>query len=222
MDFQEKAESLRGKIIIFEGLPAAGKSTICDDLAEYLNKHEIPTKVYIEPVYDDLIEVVLTGIKKYAYAYQMYRLAQRQAIRTSAQVWAQEGYCCIIDGSMLSAFCFAQFHKNQGNFGDLELSEERWDNFNKSFWSMQFDSPYRTIFLDISPITSFDRSSKRGNIEANTMHLQFLINLSLTYNEFMSETCESPESLTPNLIEIDWSLSIDNARDRVAKILGSL
>lgn len=125
----------------------------------------------------------------------MYRLFQRQAIRTTAQVFASEGYCCIIDGSMLSAYCFALFHKNRGN-----INEECYENFIIAFEAVKFNPPNHTIFLDVSPKVARDRCYRRGNSEAKIIQLEFFEQLNNTYNQLLSD-----KDLVPNLTIIDWN-----------------
>ncbi len=209
-----KVKDIRGQVIILEGLLGVGKSTACRDLAAHLNAHNVPTKVFVEPNEDDLIGLMLSNIKKNAYAYQMYRLFQRQAIRIVAQTWAQEGYCCIIDGSMLSAYCFALFHKNRGNFG--ELHEERYNSFITTFEAIKFDPPSHTIFLSASPEIARDRCYRRRTSEAKMIQLEFFEQLSTTYDQLLSK-----KNLAPNLTRLDWNPD-KNIKERIETLLSEL
>lgn len=97
----ERLRHLRGAIILVEGIIGAGKSTLSHKLYNLLKHAGIPVLFLEEEVDPVMLDLFLSDMKKYAFAFQMLMLVQRQKIYMQGLDFARkENGVVIIDVSV--------------------------------------------------------------------------------------------------------------------------
>lgn len=186
--------SLKGRILILEGLISAGKSTAGEKLLAECHKMGLKAIFFPEPLCPTLLKLFLGNQKKYAFAFQMTMMCERKAIYEKAVQKAAEGYFCIIDRSMHGDYCFAKMHHSAGNISDAE-----WKSY---LQIMKKDKPLHPdylIYLKVSPSTAFSRCAKRDRDGESAYTLEYFTNLCQVYDPVI-ELSDSVSTLV-----IDWN-----------------
>jgi len=202
--------SLRGKIIVIEGLISAGKSTAGKKISEFLNSIGIKTKFFPEPIAMGLLKIFLSDQKKYAYAFQLAMLIKRQSIYKEAYTLSEKGYCCIIDRSLYGDLCFAKLHLKRGN-----ISTEEWDSYVETLNSEKFNSPDYVIYLKVTPRVAIERCKKRDRDGEKTYDIKYFKELGNMYNIIIPNSSE-------NMMVIDWNKNRSETDDIVFTLLDEI
>lgn len=204
----ERLRHMRGGITIFEGIIGAGKSTASKKLRDLLEKVGIPVKLFEEDVDPLLLDLFLSDMKKYAFAFQMTMLVQRQKIYMQALDFARrENGVSIIDRSLSGDGAFVGLHVDYGNISDKE-----YDAYLSVMSGTALPEPSKIIYLDVTPEVAYERIKARNRgQEASKYTLEYLHDLDVNYKVAMEESripvqyldCNAP-SLLPDdeLVEI--------------------
>ena len=192
------------KLIIVEGNIAAGKSTLCKDLATILNYG-----LFIEPTDSNpYLEKYYKEPKKYAYKMQIWFLRQRfttycQAIRYLLKGMDDTGKKIngvILDRSIFSDSVFAEQNYVDGNF-----SFEEYDEYLK-FRNKLLDKvilPDVMLYLNASPETCYERIHKlRKRAGEEVIPLAYLTGLSNCYQTLIDELTYQTST---NVVLVPWN-----------------
>ena len=177
------------KLVIVEGNIAAGKSTLCKEMAQILNY-----ALFIEPTdKNPYLELYYKDPKKYAFEMQIWFLKQRfttycQAIRILLRGAGDDGKeinGVILDRSIFSDSVFAKQNCIDGHF-----SEEQYQQYlqlrNKLLDLVVL--PHVVLYLDASPETCYDRIHKlRKRAGEEVIPLAYLTGLSNCYELLIDE-----------------------------------
>jgi deoxyadenosine/deoxycytidine kinase len=190
------------KLIIVEGNIAAGKSTLCQDLATILNYG-----LFIEPTDDNpYLEKYYKEPKKYAFKMQIWFLRQRfttycQAIRfliKGSDATGKKINGVILDRSIFSDSVFAEQNFVDGNFSREQYNE--YLNFRNTLLSKVI-LPHVMLYLNASPETCYQRIHKlRKRAGEEVIPLAYLTGLSNCYQTLIDELEAQPRTsvvLTP-------------------------
>lgn len=203
----ERLRHLRGSIILVEGIIGAGKSTLASKLNGLLSRVSIPSMLLEEDVDSNMLRLFLSDMRKYAFAFQMTMLVQRQKIYMKALDFARrENGVAIVDRSLWGDWAFANMHHRYGNIDDNE-----WNAYLSVMESTQLPQPSHVIYLDVSVETALARIvSRNRDTESTSYTLSYLNDLDDSYRKAMSQ---SPTTVS----YVDWnrtrSLSDDDLID---------
>lgn len=177
----EKWTSLRGMIIIVEGLIGVGKTTLCKSLVSYLTKLGHDVVMFEEEIPRPLLSLYTTNMEKYAFPFQVIVAQTRNLAFSRACELSRLGKIIIMDRSLLGDCTFALMQKNKGYFTDEEFKVYLGIiNSNKS---VPICAPY-IAYLDCAPETAFERMKKRGNSEeVDGYTLDYFQDLENTYKQ---------------------------------------
>jgi deoxyadenosine/deoxycytidine kinase len=73
----ERLRTLRGAVIVIEGIIGSGKTSLGRKLTQMIAGSNIPCKFFEEEVNDELLALFLKDMKKYAFTFQLFMLANR-------------------------------------------------------------------------------------------------------------------------------------------------
>lgn len=181
----ESLRFLRSSIIIIEGIPGSGKSSLCEKLFKYLTEVGFTVKNFEEEVNVPFLELFLSDMKKYAFAFQMSALSNRQKIYSHANDYARrEGGIAIIDRSLYGDISFAALHHEYGN-----ISDEEWAIYEHTVDRTPMPQPSKVIYLDVDIETSMERISIRNRgSEASSYSYKYLYDLDVNYKVIIEES----------------------------------
>ena len=198
------------KLIIVEGNIAAGKSTLCRDLASALNYG-----LFIEPTdANPFLEKYYADPKKYALPMQMWFLKQRfttycQAMRFLLKGVDDQGQK--VDGVVLDRSIFSDSVFAEKNFVDENFDAAGYDKYKRLRAKLLslVPMPHMMVYLDASPETCYDRIHnlrKRGCEEV--IPLAYLAGLDVCYKTLLDEL---DASKTTDVLRIPWNSFGDSA-----------
>lgn len=173
---------LQGKVIVFEGLVGAGKSSAAKETARFLRDDcKIPAVYLPEYVDEELLKMFIQDMKTHAYTFQLFMLERRAEIYRKALDLAQLGHVVIMDRMMFGDLAFAFLHFKEGN-----ISPEQFDNYRRRLNSFEFNDPSITIFLKVSPECAATRARKR-NRKGETYDLNYFKAVSEAYEKVLEK-----------------------------------
>lgn len=186
--------TMRGRILILEGIISAGKSTAGQELLKTCQNIGIKTKFFPEPLCPALLKLFLEDQKKYAFVFQTTMLCERKAIYEQAQRAAELGYFCIIDRSIHGDYCFAKMHHSAGNINDDE-----WNAYLKILKKDSYFHPDYLIYLKVSPSTALSRCAKRDRDGESSYSPNYFESLCKVY-DVVIEISDAKSTLV-----LDWN-----------------
>lgn len=181
----ERLRHLRGAIILVEGIIGAGKSTLSHKLYNLLKHADIPVLFLEEEVDPIMLDLFLSDMKKYAFAFQMLMLVQRQKIYMQGLDFARkENGVVIIDRSLYGDMAFCALHVDHGNISDIE-----WKAYESVMSSTPLPQPSYILYLEVTPEVALERirARNRGK-EASAYTLDYLHDLDVNYKVAMEES----------------------------------
>lgn len=181
----EQCRHLRGAIILVEGIIGAGKSTLSTRLHSFLSEVGIPSLLLEEEVNPLMLNLFLSDMKKYAFAFQMTMLVQRQKIYMRACEFARrDNGVAIVDRSLLGDWAFAMMHNDKGNISDSEYAA-----YESIMSSTTLPQPSNILYLEVTPEVALQRiQSRNRNGETSAYDLQYLYELDMNYKVAMEES----------------------------------
>jgi len=150
-----------------------------------LQKIDIPTLFLEENVDTLMLNLFLSDMKKYAFAFQMLMLAQRQKTYMQGIEFARkENGVVIIDRSLYGDIAFCSLHVDRGNISDAE-----WQAYESVMCSTLLPQPSCILYLEVTPEVALERiiARNRGE-EPSTYTIEYLHDLDVNYKVAMEES----------------------------------
>lgn len=200
MTLYERYKFLRGSIIIIEGNISSGKSTLCKNIANFLNSIGLDTKLFEEPILDSYLDMYIKNMKKYAFGFQISMLLERQKLFQQAEQFIEHGGIAVMDRSTYGDKVFALLHHEQGN---IDINE--WNVYQDIFSRTIINRTNYFIYLNVNPDVNVRRCIQRNRgCEKDFYTLEYFQNLNNLYQKILTDV-----SLINNVINIDWNQDID-------------
>ena len=152
----------KGHILLVDGLPGSGKTTLIKELSSTLTARRIHHKVFLEEVDDTLLEKYLSDMKAYALSFQLHMALKKQTIYHQASEFAKMGYIVIIDRSIRGDFAFAST-QNRMRY----MSCDDFEIYRKDIEAITLSTPHTYLVLDVTVETAMRRIEKRGNSDVD-------------------------------------------------------
>ena len=172
---------MKGKIIVFEGNIAACKTTVSEKIQEYFPLNR--TKLYKEPLNNDLMEGYYKNPKKYAFATQLM-LQSTQISRMEMSVLNKNrGYSTIIDRGCMGNHVFVW-----KKLLESSIDQADYKIYNSIFAKDAFDlyeEVDHTIFLWSSPKRIMERILSRGRKSELLIDINYISEISNLYLAMM-------------------------------------
>lgn len=205
----ERFKHLRGSIILVEGIIGAGKSTLGRRLTSMLNEIGISARHYDEEVNMPLLELFLSDMKKYAFAFQMYMLQHRQAVYRDAITYCERhNGVAIVDRSLFGDIAFARMHHTGSN-----ISDDEWKVYESTISSNSLRVPSAILYLDVTPDVAMRRIKARNRgSEASEYDVQYLQALHDNYIKAMDHEYYQ-------VLHIDWNQDSDLGEETLVNLL---
>lgn len=170
-------------LIWVEGLIGCGKSTFSEEVGRRLDLRIVEEPVEGNPYLGKFYQ----NTAKYAFGMQMFLLHQRYAMQQLASYEATgignyQG--AILDRSLSGDRVFAKMLRDQGYIDPLD-----WETYEMAYSIMARTllPPTLLIFLDVQPITAFNRMQRRNRSEESSVPLDYLVKLRAAYNDLLHE-----------------------------------
>lgn len=170
---------------IIEGNIGAGKTTLLKHLQnEYnINISEEPVNDWIQLVDNQnrsVFELFYEDPTKYAFSFQMYimltRLKQFNSISNSQTLCERSIFT--------DKFFFMNALKEKNIVNDIEIAVfDKWFDF---FHTEVTKKITGFIFLDIDPVTCFNRIKQRKRPYENNINIDYIIQLHMFHKQFLS------------------------------------
>lgn len=170
-------------LIWVEGIIGAGKSTFAREVGKRLKLEMIEEPVesnpYLEKFYEDPA--------RWATMMQIFLLHKRYAMQQMA-AWLATGISgasgAILDRSLSGDRVFAKMHRDTGNIHQLD-----WETYEMAYNYMvrSLLPPTLLVFLDVQPLTAFNRMKKRNRDAEAGVPLEYLVKLREGYQEMLRE-----------------------------------
>ncbi len=162
---EEDYKKFIGKIITLEANIAVGKSTLGKSLCQFLERKGLSVFFFPEQIPKKLFKMYTKGpedMKRYAFPFQVIVARDRKQTLKEAIRMAKKGKTVIIDRGLLGDYAFAYMQRQAGFFTD--------DEFEAYLEMVQLgdildDPSLLTVFLDCTPVISFERMLERGDPE---------------------------------------------------------
>lgn len=192
--------TMNGKMIIIEGLIGAGKSTLCIELVKHFKSKNIKCKYFPEVVNIDFLNLYISNMKKYSFAFQLFMLNERIKVLKNAEDWTNRtGGYAIIDRSLHGDFAFGFLQKLNGNMTDKE-----WDVYqNVLSQNALLRKPDVIFFLNVSIDNCLKRTRIRDRTGEDNYTREYFEKLAYSYDECMKRYCQD------KIIHIEWNGPID-------------
>ena len=207
--------TMRGRILIIEGLISAGKSTAGLEIVKFLEEHGIKAKFFPEPLIPSLLKLFLSNQPRYAFAFQLAMLIKRQAIYREAYQLTEQGYCCVIDRSLYGDYCFALMHKQRGNISEKTTLNDNapteWGSYLDTLHSEQFEHPDYVVYLKVTPEVAIERCKRRDRDGEKVYDINYFSELCYRYDSVI------PSSPANNMIVLDWNKDRDGEKGKIVK-----
>lgn len=187
--------SLRGSIIVIEGLIGVGKSTLGASLENYLNNMNIKCKFFPEYVNKNLLQQYISNMSKYSYSFQLFMLSKRIQTYRDAEEYANKGGVALIDRSVYGDMAFALMQKEKGF-----ISEDEWQIYLNIMHQEIRLEPRIIVYLNCTVDTCLKRLNKRGDkTEINGYNPQYFKDLEESYNNVIQKYNDT------NIVYLDWN-----------------
>jgi deoxyadenosine/deoxycytidine kinase len=170
-------------LIWVEGIIGAGKSTFAREVGKRLNLEMIEEPVETNPYLEKFYE----NPKQWATMMQIFLLHKRYAMQQTA-AWLATGVTgasgAILDRSLSGDRVFAKMHRDSGNIHQID-----WETYEMAYNYMARSllPPTLLIFLDVQPVTAFNRMKKRNRGAEAGVPLEYLTKLRQGYQELLRE-----------------------------------
>lgn len=191
--------TVKGKLIVIEGLEGAGKSTALKTVVDFLHQRKIQTlttrepggtqvgeqlrSILVNPQYKDLLDPRCELLIFYAARVQLFEEVIKPALAAGIYV--------IADRFELSTIAY------QGGGRGIDIARiQELSNF-----CLQGIKPDLTLFLDIDPVKGIQRAKLRGEVDR-------IEGESLDFFKRVHEAYLAELPKTPNLIKINANESL--------------
>lgn len=207
---------LRGSIIVIEGNIASGKSTLCEELVDFLNSKGFNAKLYKEPILQDYLDMFILNQSQYAFGFQMTMLVENQCMYSDAVDFTKAGGIAILDRSFLGNQVFCRVQYERGNITDQEFKV-----YQSVYKRMDvFPNPDYIIYLEVDPNVNIQRCKIRDrSCESDNYDFQYFSDLNRVYRKFINNLMG-----TQNILVFDWNRnrSLQEQKDGTYEILAGL
>lgn len=181
------------RIVCIEGGIGVGKSTLGRDLAEYMNREGCVTRFYPEPFNQDLLEMFIGDMPRYAFAFQLYMLTRRQLNYNDAAHRTHES--SVIDRSLVGDYVFMKLQHSLGNVSDAEHAI-----YLAEYAKYTIYKPDVVIYLKVELDEMQRRIECRGRDGETKYKLDYLDELQKTYDVVL------PQHIPANrIVMVDWN-----------------
>jgi deoxyadenosine/deoxycytidine kinase len=189
--FQQK-----GMIIVIEGIIGVGKSTLSKQLCDHYKSQGLKCKYFPEHVNLEFLNLFISDMKKYAFAFQMYMLERRlEMIRQSEEFILRTNGVAILDRSLHGDYTFGLLHRLNGN-----MTDEEWNIYEQKVKSIyMIIRPKKVIYLDASIDTCLERCKKRDRKGENNYTAEYFKNLRDCYLQAIDNYDQDI------LVKLDWN-----------------
>lgn len=191
------------QIRIIEGLISSGKSTLIRSLETSPAVREFFDDVvaFSEPIKQRTFEAYLSDQRRYAYSFQTNTALKRIQMRKDAKRVALEKPRRLVlidrglDGDQ--AFALSQLRLGLMDQADFSLYQEEIGVDDGSLEQLQEEPGFRVVYLKCSPLTSWARTLKRGNVSETATYDE-------NYMETLFEAHEEMMEKNPLVLVKDW------------------
>ena len=168
-----------GKILLFEGNVASGKSTITTIFKEVLEKDGKKVILFPEYVAREKLMEYIGDMKTFGFSFQMHMQSVRIATYKKAVEYKDQGYVVIIDRGIVGDIVFAKLQVENGN-----MTPSQWDAYLEVFGKETLPFPDLVVYLKSDPKKCMERMFER-NTDGGGYTLEYLEKLDKLHNDIL-------------------------------------
>lgn len=206
---------LAGQIVVLEGMPGVGKSTLGKEMAAMLNAVGLKA-VYLPEIIDEAaLAEYLADMRGRAAAFQMTALANRMAVHAEAVALAAAGHVVVVDRGLVGDSAFAVMQRALGFFTDAE-----WEAYCAAVERARLCQASVLVHLACTPEMSIRRIAARDNKAESVYDPTYMANYGAALVVAMALFHAGPAA------ELPWDEDLTDSGNRVrltdAKVAGVL
>ena len=184
-----------GKIIVLEGLPGIGKTT----LGESLRAHD-PNVVFIPEVVNvEKLEIYLADMQNEAASFQFNTQFETSVRMRQAAQYARAGRDVVVDRGLGGNLCFASIQHEAGMISDAKMDEYR-TSFSYDKITELKGIEVRIVYMFADADFCHQRIRSRGRAGEDSYSLDYLERLKAKHDELLGDsvivTCDGDTQFT--------------------------
>jgi len=173
---------MQGHVIIIEGLPGAGKSTLC---RKYIEQYPNAV-ILLEEIDKELLALYLSDMTTYATMFQSH--VQRTTFERMLEAIAQAhaGKTVLVDRGMIGNHCFISVQHDLGMIDDLSMALfDRLRGASSNFFDRGV--MVKEFYLKTPTVVCKDRVRQRDNADAESYSLQYFNDLERYHDLYLMQ-----------------------------------
>lgn len=206
---------LRGQILVLEGMPGVGKSTLGPAMVAMLEEAGVPARYLPERIDDAALAAYLADRAHQAAAFQMSALRNRMDVYGEATLLAAAGFVVIVDRGLVGDTAFAVMQRALHFFTDGE-----WAAYCGEIERARLQQASILLHLDCTPEMAIRRIAARDNKAESVYDPTYMANYGAALNVSMALFHAGPAVVLP------WDEDLTDSGNRVrltdAKVVGVL
>lgn len=200
-------------VLALEGIPGSGKSSAVDALVKHLSTHGY--KVFVKEEKPDpfFLNLYLSNMPRYAFAFQIHMATERRVAMREAQdtiAASPNNTVVILDRSIAGDWAFEKHLRSVGWIDEVEHPAYRAISGVRVGESISVQYPpetTRVVHLSVTPETSLRRIKMRGNTSEIAAYTEaYMTSLIRAYESVLSQC-------GPVLRTFDWNADVEMEND---------
>lgn len=173
-----KLRKYSGSIISIDGLIGAGKTSLGNSMVCLFHENGLEARLFLEYINLPLLKLMIADMDRYAFAFQMVMLRERQRIHSEMVEYCARGGVAIGDRSLIGDYAFALLQKKRFTAKEWEVYCATLDEYSSHARFRQSD---HFFYVDANPDKAMARLRTRGRAGEDGYSMDYLRDLEQAY-----------------------------------------